>query len=321
MTAPHLSMIRRVAPQSDGTTRFEFTATVTVAGDLPTKNLFVMQIQDPLDPKTDLLARVATPRDLRQIDGSYYLRADAATALTISGDLFLRVANTTELTTLAQDRTTAVRHGQSLYLISSLTRSYSDLETADAAVRQVLDRLSVLTTAWTTLNTDFVTTPTQEYDLPILDGSIEALRKASYNSAVTARQLAQAALDTAQTAYDTCVTDCSADRRLHAWLVTDVSFLERARTRVGALASSDAKDFALGAGSFNNDIETYEALLVAKRVELATYQETVQACETRCAELRAIRDDAAATRNRALEDERIALADVRAVCPTFTPTE
>ena len=80
MAPPHLQEIRRVAPQADGSTRFEFVATITNAGTLPTKNLFVMQIQDPLDPKNDILARVATPRDLRQIEGSYYLRAAAGTA-------------------------------------------------------------------------------------------------------------------------------------------------------------------------------------------------------------------------------------------------
>ncbi len=321
MAPPHLQEIRRVAPQADGSTRFEFVATITEAGTLPTKNLFVMQILDPLDPKNDILARVATPRDLRQIEGSYYLRAAAATALMISGDLFLRVANTTELMVLPQDRTTAVRHGQALYLINTLTRSYPELASADAAVRQLRERLSQLTVAWATINTDFITNPTAEYDLPILDGSVEALRIATYNSAVEARRAAQTALDAAQETYDACIRDCGADRVIHGMLVSDVSFLESARNRVGALASSDAKDFVMQTGAFASDTESYQALLVAKRTTLDTYAERVQACATRCAELRVVRDDLAATRDRTLENERSALADVRAVCPTFTPSE
>lgn len=321
MTAPHLSMIRRVAPQADGTTRFEFIATVTTAGTLPTKNLFVMQIQDPADPKNDIVARVATPRDLRQIDGSYYLKAQAATALTLSGDLFLRVANTTELASLAQDRATAVRQGESYYLTSVLARSYEALETADAAVRQVLDRLSALTTAWTTINTNFVTTPTAEYDLPVLESSIETLRRTAYTHAVTARQAAQVTLDAAQDALDACHTNCATDRTIHAMLVADVGFLERARARVAGLATSDARDFVLRAGSFASDVDSYDVLLASKRTQLDTYAARVLECANRCATLQTARDTAAADRDQALENERTALADVRAVCPTFTPSE
>lgn len=324
MTAPIVDQARRVATQADGRTAYEVTTWVVDPGDLPTPHLFVISIADPLNPKADVLARVATPMDIRRLSEQLHVRVESASLVYIATDPFVRVANLDDFTALVPDRAEAVRRGASLYLTTSVTVVYTDPATADAAYRQLVARLSALVTSWRTHRDSFETHPTQRYSLPTTDASAEAERRAAWSAAVAARKRAETALASAQTAYDACDTGCAADRTIHALLVQDVAFLERAEQLVTALVETEShnvKDFVLKQGAYTTSPESYATLLSAKRTALNTYADRVRACAETCAARRVERDEAQAEVSRALADERRAVASVRAVCPTFVPTE
>lgn len=324
MTAPQVEQTRRVATLASGVTEYEVTTRVVSAGTLPTKNLFVLKILDPENPKTDILARVALPLDVRRLTSGLHVRLLAASLIYIDTDPFARVSGVADLQTIDQDRTTAVQAARSEYLVSAVTVRYTDLATADAAYRQILSRLSDLTRAWAQFVTSFETTPTQSYSLPITSISVEDERRTAYSAALAARKAEEASLALAQAALDARTTACAAERQIHEILATDVAFLERARVRAGAITETGTalvKDFVLAQGSYASDAESYETLLVTKRAALETYTSAVRACQDITAELRVARDAAQASVARAQDVERRALSDLRTVCPTFVPSE
>lgn len=329
---PQVTQSRRVVTLASGSVGYEVATTVTDPGDLPTSNLFVLTINDAGDAKRDALARVVEPYDLRRLSTALYVRVDEDSILYISPDTFARVPSGSELIELAQDRTDAVRRNQTEYLSGTVVLTYTSRATADAAYRQLITRLSALVVEWREFNASFETRPTTVYSLPVADASVEAERRAVYTAAVSARRAAEAAHEAASDACDACETDCVSDKKIHELLQADVAFLERARARVltisetitggsGGTPSHNAQDFCVRLGAYTADVNSYEVLLFSKRDQLAAYTETVRACQTRCAQLARDRDAAQATLSRALDAERRALVDVRAVCPTFTPTE
>lgn len=320
---PRVRQVRRVVIQADGSGAYEITTTVIDKGDLPTPHLFVVTIVDPLDPREDVLARIATPADLRRLETGWHIRVDRTDLIYIAGDPFARVASLDELTTTTRSRADAVHAGKTEYLTSTVRLLYTDATTAEAAYRQLLARLSALVTAWRTFTsgvTAFVTTPSTTYDLPAGDIGERDVRIAAYRATVTERERIEGEQRAAETAWTACQSASEADRAVHALLAEDVSFLDRARTRVTALASGDAKDFALGAGAFASDPDTYAAWLTTRRTQLATYAATLRTRADACVALR----DALDARNlelaRALDAERRALAAVREVCPAYTPS-
>ena len=324
MSDPTVNQARRVATLADGRTAYEVTTWVTSRGDLPTANLFVVSIADPLNPKADVLARVAEPMDLRRLTGRLHVRVEAADLVYISSDPFARVANLNDLTVLVQDRTEAVRRGAPLYLASVVTVVYDDATTADAAYRQLLARLSALVTSWRTYVAGFETSPATQYTLPAVGISVEGERRAAWAAALAARRRAEEALATAQAAYDACDTGCALNRAMHALHVQDVAFLERAEAVASAITETDShlvRDFVLRQGAYAANTESYAVMLAAKRVVRDAYADLVRGCDETCATRRAERDEAQAEVSRALADEHRALAAVRAVCPTFVPTE
>lgn len=324
MTDPHVEQTRRAAVLVNGASVWEVTTTVTDKGDLPTRNLFVLKINDPENPRADALARVATPLDVRRLTQGLHVRVDASSIVYVSGDPFARIAGISDLTTLDQDRTSAVRAGRTEYLVASMTVTYTNDATADAGFRQILARLSALTVGWRAFRSSFETTPSQGYDLPLTDASVEDARRLVYAQAVAARKVTEAALAAAQAAYNACQTDCGTDKAIYTLLARDVATLERARSRASAITESgttNVRDFVLQQSSYAGDVDSYEAFLGSKRTALDLYAGKVQACQDRCAQLRVERDAAQAVVSRALEAERTALADVREVCPTFVPSE
>lgn len=324
MTAPHVEQTRRIASLAGGGTTYEITTLVTDKGTLPTRNLFVVKIVTPGDAKRDVLARIATPRDIRRLEAAAYVRVDAATLTYIDDATFARIASLSELTTMAQDRAEAVRLNLTEYLTASVTVTFPDQVTADAAYRQLLARLSKLASDWITFTSGFETNPTQGYDLPVAPQSVEDERRTAFAAAQETRRSAERAVDAAQAAFAACHDGCEGDRELHRMLTEDVAFLERADIRVRAMTetqSTNVKDFVLRQGAFSADDQSYAALLASKRARLAAATLAVQACADTCAALESARDAAQADLGRAAEAERQALAAVRDVCPTFVPTE
>lgn len=331
-TIPQVEQVRRTLTLANGAIKYEITTRITDAGDLPFKDLFVLKINDPGDAKDDVLARVATPFDVRQTDSASpkYIKVSTADLITIAPDVFARIANVDEITGLPRDRTVAVRNGRSEYLTSVMTVEYDTLTTASAAYKQILARLSSLVEEWRSLFTPFATNPSQSYELPAPGSSLEAERTASFTAARDARTSAEAARDAAQQALDACERDCTADKAIYDFLVTDVAFLEAARAAVvgmtessippGTPVTSQVRDFVLQLGAFTNDERSYQILLMYKTMQRAEYAAKVSECATRCQQLRATLLQAQAGVDAARDAERAALAGVYEICPTFDPS-
>lgn len=319
MTDPVLNQVRRGVTLGGGTLRWEVLSRVTNRGDLPFKEVFVLSIVDPRDPKRDVLARIAAPQDFRTLEGAHYVKVDETDLTTIEGDTFARIANIADLTGLPRDRVTAVQKGQTEYLSACMVKLYDTVVTATAAAQAVRDRLSELVTAWRVATGDFLTTPSTSYTLPVPDPSIEAARIAAYRTASAARQEAEAVRDAAVVAHAACTAQGEALRAVQGLLLADVAFLQEAKTVVQGLASSTARDFVLETGASAGDRRSYDALMTTKVTMLNSYRAQLAAHAASCGALEDALHDAQRAADRARADENAALTRVMAVCPTFTP--
>ncbi len=341
------TQVREVIRLANGSLKYLVSTYIKDKGDLPFAEIFVVKITDPLDVKRDVLVRIATPFEFRQADltAARYVKAVSPNdILTLGPDTFVRLANVNDVTALTRERVTAVRQGQTTYLSAQITALYDNVETAIAAATTFRARASDLVVAWRAAQTTFITLPTQDYELPVLNGSIEAALTASFVSKKAARVLAEKDRDAAKLAKDACERDCAADKAIYNFLILDVSFLEKAKLRVQALGegvavpsllvggtpapgagtytisapvvTTNVRTFALNAG----DAESYEALLTKKRSDLAVYAAKARTCAETCAALGAALLAAQATVDAARNGETAALATLTAVCPTFSPS-
>ena len=157
----------------DDVQRFKIESSIdqVLAGDLPlfgltpfSSRIFVHQIIDTADPKADV---------------------------------FLRVGNVADLTTLAQGREDALVKSQALYVSTEFTVVYDDVATASTAKVLIQQRVDNLIADWHTYNEKFLnplTSPPDTSDIPLpLTESEEAARKAAYNTAHAELLVAKAA--------------------------------------------------------------------------------------------------------------------------------
>jgi hypothetical protein len=318
---PNARQIRRLVTLAGGVQKFEVATFITDKGDLPFKELFVVTVTNANDPKQDVYARVAEPLEFRHaiVDGPRYVKVDSGDVTTINGDTFARVVDIEEFLSTPTNREVAVRQGRTTYLTSSIVLYYDTLASADAAYRQLIDRLSTLTAEWRTATGGFLTTPYQDYSLPVTAGSVEAERVAAWKAARDARVALEATRDVAAAEAGACETGCASDRILYDFLVADTLFLQRAKDHVTTLTetgSANVKTFVLNGSS----AISYETLLAQKNAQLVTAKEKVLACESRCRELSQTANDAQMRVDTARRAENTALARVLDVCPTFVPT-
>ena len=345
---PIVRQIRRQLVLAGGSVRFEVSNQITDRGDLPFPHLFVVTISDSVDPKDDVLARIATPVDIRQADPTapIYVKVVSTDLVSIVPDLFARIANVNDISRMPRDRVTAQRQGLTEYLTTAVAVVYDNVTTADAAAKAIVDRLSTLVTDWRTYNVDFATNPYQDYNLPQTAIGVESQRAAIYKGKRTDRQALEAIRDAAQIAKDKCERDCAANKIIYDFLAYDVAFLDVARSTVVAqvneaytgigytiapailtpagpftvtIPASKTHDYVLQSGVFSADNASYQALLVKKRADLTTYAQKVRECDNTCAQLAATLLTAQQDVNAAVAAERTALANVIAVCPTFDP--
>lgn len=348
MAKPKLREYRDIVTQPDGSRGFLVTAQVTDPGSgteaIPFVEVFVLTISDPLDPKTDVLARVASPLEVRRAaTGDVYVRLDPSYLQTFGSDPFARVANVAEFTQLARDRDTALRRGQTEYLSSSVSFLYTDAVTATAAFRVIVDRVSQLVSDWVSYRDGFLPSPPpfQDYELPQVSIGVEAELVAAYRTARQARIDAQAARDAAQTARDACQASCRCTQEKLQLVAADVAFLRTAldhaatiaETATGALVltggttltppgtytvsvtqTTNCRSFVTGA-----DPRSFQTMLNQKTAQLAALQAAAAACAAQCAQLQDTLLAAQATLTQAQAAEAAALANVTAVCPTFDP--
>lgn len=319
-TIPRVDQIRQPLDVSGDVPKWLVTTRVIDKGDLPVKELFVLTITDPANPKSDKYLRVAAPQELHRLamDGPVYIRVQTSDVVEVGADTFARVASIDDVTSLPTDRSVAVRQGRSLYLASSVTFLYDNVTTADAAYRALLARLSSLTTDWRTVTESFVTTPSQVYELPTTTATEESARTLVYRSAVANRKALEATRDRAVTDAADCDRSCTLDNALYNMLVADISFLQTAKSHVLSLSESgttNVRTYVLNGA----DATSYEALLAAKRSALAPVQVRVQTGQARCSTLDAAARAAQTAVDAARTAENTALGAVLAICPTFVP--
>jgi len=322
MTIPTLQQTRRSIKLPNGDVKFEVTSLVTHPGDLPFTELFVLSIVDPGDPKDDVLARIATPFDIRQTDSSNptkYIKVVSTDIINIAGDPFARIANIDDITGLARDRTIAVNTGKNEFLSSSVTLIYDTLTTAEAAYKQIISRLSDLVNTWRTSYGAFVTSPSSIYLLPRNDSSVEDERVATYKTTKENRIKAENDRNLAASLKEDCTKDCKTNKVIYDFILADVLFLESARNLLVSLPISDARSFALGLDAYVTDTRSYERLLQNKRDSLSVYLGLLNQCNSRCQTLAEALSNTERVLASSIVAEREALAEVYEVCPTFDP--
>lgn len=172
-----------------GVQTFEIFVTCTSKGDLPHTGIFVYKI---LDTRNSL------------------------------SDEFQRVANVADITTYEADRDEANRLHAEYWLSSTVTLTYTEIETANQAVRILGDRVNTLANDWETYQTSFDThegyPDGQDYAFPTGDVTYIAEVKADYATAVSDYDTAVSELATITTDYDDAVaTLAAANSELSAW--------------------------------------------------------------------------------------------------------
>lgn len=314
---------------ANGAPKFRVASSITYVkpGDLPGDypDVFVHTIIDPLDPKQDVFARVATVHDLSQ-----YLRG----------------------------RENALLNAKTAYLSASFSIDYDDVTTAVAAKAVIQSRVDTLIADWIKYSTEFIV-PT-DFPLPAPEDTLVTAAKNAYASATTARETKEAELATANATLATATTaatsasssltaamaahnDCALTQSKMASLITAFSGATGYKTVMNALvtaahaagwppsasapfdaalASADAAVTAESIGvtplltSINTDINAKCASLQAAITAAAaakTQADTAVAAAQTAQALAQAAATAAATAQTA------ALAAVMAVCPDFDP--
>lgn len=159
-----VEQVRTVIEPLPGTVKYRITSTVTDAGDLPFRELFVYKINDPVDNSNDEFVRVANPYDLQNI---------------------------------TPDRVTAVANGESYFLWSVLVRDYTDIEIANQAIAALEGRINTSVTTWVSYQTNFEGTEIDTY--PSADQELIDALTAEYANKKSARINAEADVTAAQT--------------------------------------------------------------------------------------------------------------------------
>lgn len=331
MTAPTVNQIRRQIILSNGTAKYEVTTTIVNSGDLPFKELFVATITDPLNPKADVLARIATPRDLLVESDILYIKVDASDLRTISGDPFARVSNVNDITALPRDRTLAVQQNVTEYLTTTVTLLYDTITTADAAYRTILARLSSMVDEYRQYMNTFSTNPSQNYILPQPDISVESQYTDVYRAKKAATKEATTARDAKAAELQQCEEQGAADRTILEFLISDIAFLQEQialvtnMTETGTIIGGTPP---IGTISFNNVVKSFilgpseqssQTLLNTKQALYEVKRQAVQAHDAIC---RGLQDEVAAAEvavTQAQREETAALGQLLRICPTFNP--
>lgn len=211
----------------EGEEKYEVSIEVLDGGDIPTKGLFVLEINDESDPKEDAFARVATVADLVDIN---------------------------------TDRTAAVNAGNTYYRTSSYIFYYDNIDTAASAQEVLKSRIDELVGDWNTYQEQFVTV-SETTDHPRTETDTFNALVAAYEDAVVAEGVAETDRDTAKDAYDTASTDASDAITALTTAQTERDTLYELKNKFQAFYDA----MKTGSG-FYQDAETFRAAAEAYRV-------------------------------------------------------
>lgn len=238
-----------------GTNKYQIMATCSVKGTLPDTAIFLMRIQTRTDPRDDTLIRVVAIAD------------------TV-------VANTS--------RDLVIAAGGTEWRSASVLLQYDDIETANAAWKELSARINALVSAMDTYLTEFTTTVRNETIVyPTTDATtVTALTNAylatrgAVTTAESARDAEQAECTSLQAEIDAVtvrLNDAVSDLDRAGQVQGQISVYSTAYNSVrGALATSVTSIRALNATSSATPPEkaSIEAQLVAEEAQLAAFAGT-----------------------------------------------
>lgn len=307
-----------------GSTRFQVSSTLSYVldGDLPNGSIFVYQIGTITDPKSDV---------------------------------FLRIGDLQDITTLIIGRDAALLNGAATYIANGFTVEYSDVSTANAAKLLIQSRIDQLIADWRLYSTAFLTG--NETLFPLQDASLVAAKKDAYVAAkkakdvadlavlakatvVTTKQAAAVAAAEKQTLLQTISTECTTTKNaLTAMVSPEQAFMTYVAGVVATLNAFTSDPALATVKSIATGLEAARVTaysLVQIPLQTLTTDVTSSCVNKSAAALaaagaRAVADASIAsaqrdailaqqTANTAQTAVESALADAIAVCPTFDPT-
>ena len=224
-----------------GLQQYQVRCMCTASGELPDTGIFLYQIIDQADPLQDVFIRIVEIADFDPIDS--YL--DNRLAATLRGDTYWRSP--------------------------ALSKIYSSIDLAKAAVTAIFDRVNALVIEYETYITDFKTTPSVDVVFPASDVSLVQSLKDDYDAAytdyqakLTAQTTAQDALTAAQ-AYST-----TAQAELQNWLTLNTLpyFLgdQQYMNEAYAASNSSRRKLTMGAGGYVSALASDVGLTVVQAV-------------------------------------------------------
>lgn len=220
----------------DGVPLYQVSVVCSDKGTLPDTGIFLYQIVDPNDPLQDVFVRISEVADFTATDA--YL----------------------------PNRTNAILRGDTLWRSAVLSKTYDDINVANAAVKSIFDRVNTVINDYATYTNEFAGIDVQVY-LPTTDPTqVEALKTAyddaytAYNAAVDAEAAAQDDLTAAQNAAT------AAQSVLDAWLAAQTKFSVEAGNDLQTMTDAAAALQAfVSTGSYNASgfIGAVDAFLLA----------------------------------------------------------
>ena len=126
MAGTQVRMVRVITTNTDPAKRYSITSTCIVPGTLTDTGIFVLNIPNPSDPKDDTFTRLITVQDVND---------------------FLN------------DRDDAIQAGAAYWRSATSTLYFTDIETANAAWKELSSRITALVNSVDSYNTEFSTPP------------------------------------------------------------------------------------------------------------------------------------------------------------------
>jgi hypothetical protein len=235
----------------NGVQTFRITVQCVDKGPMPDTHLFLLEIVDDNDPQQDVFTRIVQIADLDSLNTD------------------------PDEPGYKSDRSSAIASGKGYWRADTFTKDYTDLQTAEAAVLAISDRLNALSTDVATFDDSFKTSPEQDKFYPSADQSTIDALKAAYETSYTAYEDAQTTLVTTQTTLTTAETTlASSTTALEDWtnfqeaMQTSLDYLIGAQAGLNSLAVVYGKNFLADVDKFIEDYKHYFPRYQTRAIEL-----------------------------------------------------
>ena len=202
--------MKRSASAGSASTVYQIIATCTIKGTLPDTGIFLLQINRASDPKDDTLLRICSVADMAE-------------------------TNT--------NRTAQINAGLNRWRSSTVILTYTDLQTANAAWKELSGRVNALVKEVDQYLTEYTTLPEGETVVyPNVDATTEAALKSDYATAASA-------VTTAEETRAAEATDCNS-------IQDQIAITQERLTE----AQSDLNSYTTIQGQLNAYLITYQSI-------------------------------------------------------------